>query len=232
MKAFWGRQGRYFRLSLLEDLRHHQQSQDIVPYRHHQQTQRHSCSQGSEVRHYQGPAPKTPGAASNALGWQIQQRSSSAPPMTQAGGRVPDSTSFQPAPERRLRIICPSGSGTWLGEGNRTAHKLPGSHPKQNKKPRPFCAAPPPSCRPPSQALAACSALDASTTLGSSFSTIKGLDSGEGLTLMGSQHRSSKAFLQIYAFFEHKSGDRSPLLGQEHSRSTPEGWRCSSSPQH
>lgn len=35
MKAFWGRQDRYFRLSLLEYQQCHQQSQDIVPCRYH-----------------------------------------------------------------------------------------------------------------------------------------------------------------------------------------------------
>lgn len=153
MKAFQGRQGRYFRLSLLEYLRHHQQSQDTVPCRYHHQTVlccRHSCSQGSEVRHYQGPAPKTPGAASNALSWQAQQRNPSPPAMTQAGGRVPDSTSFQPAWGRSLRTICPSSSGTWLGKGTEWPTNCLAVIQNKTKSPDHFVLPPLPSCRPPS----------------------------------------------------------------------------------
>lgn len=153
MKAFWGCQGRYFRLSLLDYLRCHQQSQDIVPCRYHQHTVpccRHSSSQGSEIRHYQGPALKTPGAASNALGWHDQQRSPSAPAMTQAGGRVPDSTSKQSALERRLRTICPSNSATWFGKGTEWPTNCLAVIQNKTKSPDHFVLLPPPSCRPPS----------------------------------------------------------------------------------
>lgn len=231
MEAFWGRQGSYFILSLLEYQKCHQQSQGIVPCRFHQQTAAgtaapralKSATTSTKNTRRNKQCPGLAGSAEKPLfpchdtGWWQSPPQHLLPATTaeKAEGHVP----------QQFRYL------SW--KENRMAHKLLGRHPKQNKKPKPFCAAPPPtSCRPPSWALAACSALDVSTTLGSNFSTIKDLDPGEGLTLMGSQHRSSKAFLQIYAFFEHKSGDPPPLLRRECYRSTPEGWRCSSSPQH
>lgn len=103
---------------------------------------RHRCSQGSEISHYQGPAPNTPGKTSNALGWQAQQRSPSCLVMTQAGGSPPQHL-LPASTGEKAEDHLPQEFRYLIWKGNRMAHKLLGRHPKQNKKPKPFCAAPP-----------------------------------------------------------------------------------------
>lgn len=83
-----------------------------VQCKYHQPHCRQCPPQGSEIRsHYHGLEP---GEARNAQGSQAQAMDPSSPPRTQASSTespTPLKTSFQLAPERRLRAICPDSSG-------------------------------------------------------------------------------------------------------------------------